>query len=213
MDRGMTMRAGILIGLSAAALAGCAEMRPRGIVQSPGQDWRAVASPGDRVRMSEWRSAFVTGLKQAHAAGKGAAIDAQGALLMPDAAVMGPAIPSGEYRCRIVKLGMKSPGMLPYVAYPPFACRVQPMQGLQQFAKLTGSQRPVGLLFPGDQLRSVFLGTLVLGDETRAMQYGHDPERDLAGFVERIGPQRWRLLLPAPAFESLIDVIEIVPAG
>ena len=39
---------------------------------------------------------------------------------------------------------------------------------LQGFAKLTGSQRPVGLIFPGDALRQVFLGTLVLGDETRA---------------------------------------------
>jgi hypothetical protein len=62
-------------------------------------------------------------------------------------------------------------------------------------------------------LRQVFLGSLVLGDETRAMQYGNDPERDLAGFVERIGDRRWRLLLPRPRFESLIDVVEIVPAA
>ena len=39
---------------------------------------------------------------------------------------------------------------------------------------MTGSQRQVGKLFPGDMLRQVFLGTLVLGDEARAMQYGHD---------------------------------------
>ena len=59
--------------------------------------------------------------------------------------------------------------------------------GLQRFAKLTGSQRPVGMIFPGDAMRQVFLGTLVLGDESRAMQYGRDRDRDLAGFVERIG--------------------------
>ena len=49
-----------------------------------------------------------------------------------------------------------------------------PSASLQRFAKLTGSQRYVGLIFPGDAMRQVFLGTLVLGDETRAMQYGQD---------------------------------------
>ena len=83
---------------------------------------------------------------------------------------------------------------------------------MQGFAKLTGSQRQVGLIFPGDAMRQVFLGTLVLGDEARAMQYGRDPERDVAGFVERIGPNRWRLIMPRPHFESQIDVMELVPA-
>ena len=62
------------------------------------------------------------------------------------------------------------------------------------------------------QVRQVFLGTLVLGDEQRAMQYGRDPDRDVAGFVEKIGPNRWRLVMPYPAFESLTDVLELVPA-
>ena len=84
---------------------------------------------------------------------------------------------------------------------------------LDRFAKLTGSQRQVGVIFPGDALRQVFLGTLVLGDETRAMQYGRDAERNVAGFVERIGPRRWRMLMPRPHFESQIDVLELVPIG
>jgi hypothetical protein len=113
----------------------------------------------------------------------------------------------------VIKLGAKSPGMLDYVAYPAFACRVQQERGLQGFAKLSGSQRPVGLIFPGDALRQVFLGTLILGDEVRAMQYGDDPDRDLAGFVERIGPARWRIVFPRPAFESTLDVIELMPAN
>jgi hypothetical protein len=68
------------------------------------------------------------------------------------------------------------------------------------------------LIFPGDALRQVLLGTLVLGDETRAMQYGRDTDRDVAGYVERIGPNRWRLIQPYPHFESLIDVLELTPA-
>jgi hypothetical protein len=103
--------------------------------------------------------------------------------------------------------------MLDYIAYPAFDCRVQAERDLQGFAKLTGSQRPVGLIFPGDALRQVFLGTLVLGDETRALQYSQDELRDVAGYVERVGPNRWRLVMPEPHFESQLDVIELVPSS
>ena len=103
--------------------------------------------------------------------------------------------------------------MLDYVSYPPFTCRVRADRDLQDFAKLNGSQRPVGLLFPGDAMRQVFLGTLVLGDEQRALQYGQDETRDIAGFVERIGPDRWRLVMPRPHFESQLDVMELVPSS
>ncbi len=98
----------------------------------------------------------------------------------------------------MIKLGAKQPGLLDYVAYPAFTCRIQQDRRWQGFAKLSGSQRPVGLIFPGDSMRQVFLGTLVLGDESRAMQYGRDPDRDVAGFVERIGPERWRHGAAAP---------------
>ena len=47
----------------------------------------------------------------------------------------------------------------------------------------------------------------------RDRNYGSDRMRDMAGLVERIGDNRWRLVLPAPAYESLVDVIELVPAG
>jgi hypothetical protein len=84
---------------------------------------------------------------------------------------------------------------------------------LQSFAKVNGSQRQVGTIFPNDPLRQVFLGTIALGDEQSAKQYGRDRERDVAGYVERVGPNRWRLIMPRPAFESVIDVMELVPAG
>ena len=80
------------------------------------------------------------------------------------------------------------------------------------FAKLTGSQRPIGHILPSVGERRVFLGTLQLGDERRALEYGHDRDRDMAGIVERIGEQRWRLAFPYPAFESTIDIIELVPS-
>lgn len=173
------------------------------------QTWQEVATPEDRVRLRDWRSAFTRALEQARAANHGAEIAREGVLLEPDAAVGGP-VPNGDYRCRVIKMGAKSPGMLDYIAYPAFRCRIE--QGkAQRFTKLTGSQRHVGLIYPSDQLRQVFLGTLVLGDETQAYQYGRDLDRDVAGWVERIGENRWRVVLPYPNYESLLDLIELVP--
>ena len=197
--------------LLAALTVGCARLEPLDHVIHAQHDWRSAATEDDRDRLREWRSAFASALEAARAAGHAQEIAREGALLQPDAA-LGGLIPDGDYRCRVIKLGAKSPGLLDYVAYPYFLCRVQQQGQLQSFAKLTGSQRHVGLIFPGDALRQVFLGTLVLSDEQRAMHYGADRERDLAGFVERIGPDRWRLILPSPHFESKLDVIELVPA-
>ncbi|HVM37168.1 MAG TPA: DUF4893 domain-containing protein [Sphingomicrobium sp.] len=204
----------LLVPVLAALLSACGAMRAGSAVIEPqSSDWRAVATRYDRERLRDWRSAFTSGLRAARASGRAAEIAREGALLEPDAALPGAAIPNGAYRCRMIKLGAKSAGGLDYVAYPPFACRVRQERELQGFAKLSGSQRQVGLIFPGDSLRQIFLGTLVLGDEARAMQYGRDRERDLAGFVERIGPGRWRLIMPRPHYESQIDVLELVPAG
>jgi len=196
------------------SLASCATAQQSGtVIQRPQRDWRAIATADDRGRLREWRGAFVEGLREAKADGHEAEIIREGKLLEPDAALGGGPIPNGMYRCRTIKLGTRAEGMLSYIAYAPFSCRVRAEQGIQGFAKLTGSQRQMGLIFPGDALRQVFLGTLLLGDETRSMQYGRDRERDVAGFVERIGPNRWRLILPRPHFESDLDVLELRPAN
>jgi hypothetical protein len=165
------------------------------------------------LRLRDWRSSFVAGLDAARKAGHSADIAREGALLDPDAALAGPAIPNGMYRCRVIKLGAKDPGNLDYASYPGFNCRVRPERTLQRLGKLSGAQRYVGVIFPGDAIRNVFLGTLAFADESRALQYGQDDQRDVAGYVERIGPNRWRLVMPAPHFESRLDVMELVPEG
>ena len=138
-------------------------------------------------------------------------ISREGSLLEPDAALGPVPIPNGDYKCRVIKLGSKSPGGLDYITYPAFNCRVGQENELQNFNKLTGSQRHTGMIFADSAIRQAFLGTLVLGDENRAMQYGRDEDRDLAGWVERVGDNRWRLILPYPHYESTLDVIELVP--
>ena len=175
-------------------------------------DWRQVATASDRERLRNWRTAFTRALDQARKAGHSAEIAREGRLLEPNAALGPVPIPNGRYKCRVIKVGAKSKGLLGYIVYPAFDCRIQREKQLQSLYKLTGSQRHAGLIFADSPLRQVFLGTLVLGDENRAMQYGRDPDRDLAGWVERIDDQRWRLVLPYPVFESTLDVVELVPA-
>jgi hypothetical protein len=198
----------------ALALAGCASGgndEPR-LAQAAPPDWRTIATEHDRDRLREWRTAWIEAIRKVDASGQRIALAREGALLQPDVAVEWRDPPPGEYSCRVIKMGAKQPGLLDYVAYPAFNCRIRQEQGMMSFAKLTGSQRPIGHLLPfNGQQRMVFLGTLQLGDERRSLEYGHDRERDMAGIVERIGERRWRLVLPYPAFESTIDILELVP--
>jgi hypothetical protein len=142
-------RAAILLLLS-FSVAACSALPPTGtVIPYAARDWRTVATDDDRERLRDWRDAFVAGLKAARAAGHSDSIAREGALLEPDSALGGAPIPNGNYRCRVIKLGAKSSGLLDYVSYPPFACRIRQERDLQGFAKLTGSQRHVGLIFPG----------------------------------------------------------------
>ena len=204
-----------LPAVAALALHGCASLAAGSASAAPApgaNDWRTIATESDRERLRQWRSAWTGGLEEARSSGHGATLAREGALLEPDAALPWSQPASGNYRCRTIKIGSQSEGGLDYIAYPAFACRIRPEDGVTGFAKLSGSQRPIGIFLPDNSRRMVFLGTLQLGDETAALRYGRDRERDLAGFVERIGENRWRLVLPYPHFESTIDVIELIPS-
>ena len=198
----------------ALTCAGCdVIMQPSGLIPRWTTAWREVATDADRERLRDWRKSFTDALAAARKAGHAAEVAKEGALLDPDAALGGQQAPNGMYRCRVIKLGAKSEGLLDYVSYPAFTCRVRAERDLQRLEKLSGSQRYIGLIFPNDAMRQVFLGTLVLGDEQGAMQYSEDQHRDIAGYVERIGPNRWRLIMPKPQFESQLDVMELAPSS
>ena len=206
----------IAAALICALLAGCGGGRdrpePRAASRGP-TDWRAVVTDADRTRLRTWHAAWTEAMDQVRSAGRTAELAPFGALFEADRALATPLPPPGDYRCRTVKLGAKSPGSLAFVAYPWFACRIEQERDVLSFVKDSGSQRPVGLIFPDSDVRAVFLGTLLLGDESSPLQYGQDRARDMAGIIERIDDRRWRMTLPYPAFESMMDVVELVPAG
>jgi hypothetical protein len=204
----------VLIVTALLACSSCSVIeQPSGLIPRWTTAWREVTTPDDRERLMNWRSSFVAALNAAKAAGHSAEIAREGPLLDPDAALANPAIPSGIYRCRVIKLGAKAAGNRAFAEFPSAPCRVKPERDLHRLSKLGGSQRYLGLIFPDDAIRQVFLGTLVLEDERRALQYGQDEQRDVAGYVERVGPSRWRVVMPQPHFESQLDVMELVPAA
>jgi hypothetical protein len=199
--------------LALLALAGCT--RSREVVappnaERPSDTWHSLVTDDDRNRVRHWRDTWTEALAQAQPA-FAAAIAREGPLLDPDAALPAARLPAGDYRCRTVKLGTQDAGHAAFTAYEPHLCRIGAEGTRLNFTVLDGPQRPIGTLFPDTGRRMVFLGTLQLGDEALAYRYSRDRERDMVGLLERIGDHRWRLVLPHPHFESLLDVIELIP--
>lgn len=187
---------------------------PRSFIglSSEGTDWRRVATSADRRRLRGWRQAWIDALAKASTSVNAMTISHDPALFDPDRALPGAMPPPGAYRCRVFKLGANGTAMRNITAYSAVDCHVSAEGAVSSLYQVAGPQRPIGLVFPDSSARAVFLGTMVLGDETKPLKYGQDANRDLAGYVERIGERRWRLVLPRPRFESLLNVVEIVPA-
>lgn len=219
----MSVRARLVPALLIAGMvAGCATKAPcpapsgaaAATPAAAAPEWQDVVTDPDHVRLRGWRQSFVDALARARKDGHGAAIDAEGAMLDPDRGQEKPDLPAGTYLCTIVKLGSKEAGHTSFIRYPTHHCRVTPAaQGLMRFVELDGLQRPSGLLYPDTTSRVVFLGTMVLGDEIKAISYGRDADRDMVGALQRVSEARWRMLFPDPAWESQMDVLELVPEG
>jgi hypothetical protein len=213
-------RPSVLIVLTAAAVSACATAAPPPppIPEGPGagpvlRDWRGVVTATDRDRYNRLDAAWSLALEQARRQRGSGDLASTGALIDPDAARPDVTPPAGDYRCRTVKLGSQGGEEgLGYVVYGWFACRIEQTPHGLKFSKLTGSQRPAGLLFPENDRRMVMLGSLALADEPPANSYGQRPDRDLVAVLERIGERRWRLAIPWPQAESNLDLIELVPA-
>ena len=141
-------------------------------------------------------------------------IRSEGVLLRPRAALPRPAPTPGSYNCRLIKLGKATPKAPALEKFKPFFCYVEVEGDLLTIVKQTGSQRPAGRLWEDDEAtRLVFLGSLALGGEDQPLAYGDNPKRDMAGVLERIGPFRWRLVIPWPQSTSKLDVFELTPVA
>ena len=208
-----------LIALAALSVSACATPPPPPpIPGGPGagavlRDWRGIVTASVRDRYSRLDAAWSLALQQARRQRGSGDLASTGELIDPGAARPSVAPPAGDYRCRTVKLGSQGgEDGLGYVVYGWFDCRIEHTPNGLKFIKLTGSQRPAGLLFPENDREMVLLGSMALADEPPANSYGQRPDRDLIAVLERIGEARWRLAIPWPQYESNLDLIELIPA-
>ena len=205
----------------AAALSGCETAKPKlppGVRPSvevgppPKSDvWKGVATAEDRDRIARLGLAWQDALSDAQRS-NAAEVRREGKLLLPRSGLPRPDPTPGSYNCRLIKLGKAAATGKPYETFKPFFCYVEVEDDLLTIVKQTGSQRPAGRLWADDDpTRLVFLGSLALGNEDQPLAYGDDPKRNMAGVFERIGPFRWRLVIPWPQSTSKLDVFELTP--
>ncbi|HEY5722914.1 MAG TPA: DUF4893 domain-containing protein [Allosphingosinicella sp.] len=177
-------------------------------------EWRRIAAAEDAGRIEGIPSAWARGLQDARADGFARRIASEGDLLDPEAALPRPAPTPGAYRCRLLRLGGHARGEAAFSAFRPFYCFVGigDHDDRLSITKSEGSARPAGYLWEdGGKRRMIFLGALAPGAGP-APAYGDDRARDLAGIVERIGPFRWRLVIPRPASGAALEIFEMEPA-
>jgi hypothetical protein len=204
----------------AVAVSGCATkppaapgVRPSVEVGPPAKSnaWKGVATAADKDRLARLGLAWSEALDEAKRT-NASDIRREGKLLMPRSALPRPEPTPGSYNCRLIKLGKATPKTKSYETFKPFFCYVEVENDLLTIVKQTGSQRPAGRLWEDDDsTRLIFLGSLALGNEDQPLAYGDDPNRDMAGVFERIGPFRWRLVIPWPQSSSKLDVFELTP--
>ena len=175
--------------------------------------WKLVATDADEDRIARLGLAWQEALADARR-GFSDEIRKEGVLLHPRASLARPAPTPGSYYCRLIKLGKASPRSKAYESFKPFFCYVEVEGDLLTIVKQTGSQRPAGRLWEDDDSkRLIFLGSLALGDEQQPLAYGDNPKRDMAGVLDRIGPFKWRLVIPWPQSTSKLDVFELTPVA
>lgn len=214
----MRRHTALAVSLVLAALAGCA-------TSPKPPPWQQVILPPDRQRLAALWDAWTAALATADAQGHAAALAALGPLAdpkaaTPDAANSGPLPGPGAYRCRSIRIGVRSNDMMPnapdgpaMLKAEPSVCTISKQGRMLWFEQGGGVQRVGGRLFADDNRidgnRLVFLGSMALPGETGFMRYGADGDRDQVGVVRPLGPGLWRLELPWPMWQSDLQVIEI----
>jgi len=214
-----------MIAVLGIVVTGCADLqrRPQAdmsrasvTVEPPAKSeaWRRIATEGDRDRIDRLGLAWQAALEEARRGGHSADLRREGRLLEARGALPRPAPTPGSYNCRMIKLGQTGTRGPVFERFRPFFCYVEVEGELLTIVKQTGSQRPAGRLWEDDREdRLIFLGSLALGNEDQPRAYGEDPRRDMAGIFERIGPFRWRLVIPWPQSTSKLDVFELTPVA
>ena len=202
------------------AAAACQPKPPPGVVPAitievPDEEsWAEVASTADMARIAAAPAAWTEALAAARKAGFRRAIEEEGALLDPAAALARPEPTPGFYHCRVLRFGKPGTRQRAFTAYKSFFCYVGVGDGRLALTKDEGSERWGGYLWDDkdEPRRMIFLGAATLGKGEAPPPYGDDAGRNVAGILERIGDFRFRLVMPDPQSGSRLDVVELIAA-
>ena len=111
---------------------------------------------------------------------------------------------TGNWKCRTTKLGNESK----LVIYSWFKCRVTDDGSGWMLEKTSGSQRTKGRFYTESDNRLTYLGVgYVAGEKPR--NYSVGPDVDQVGYVYRTAKNEFRIEFPAPARESVMDILEL----
>ena len=207
--------------LAPVALAGCQTTPPAAstatIVAPPAATapaapaWAALLQAQDLDRLQRLDAAWSAGLAAARRGGFARRVQADGALLDPAGALPRAAPAPGSYRCRLVRLGAAARRRA-YTSDASSFCYVGVEGPLLSLTRQTGTTRPGGYLHTDTDTRQIFIGAAATGREEVPPAYGNNPARNVSGIFERVGPFRYRLVVPWPADGAAIEVLELIPA-
>ena len=162
-----------------------------------------LMTPADKTRLAAYGETRKTALAEARAGGDATEMkDVDALLAKPLLAFSGYDL-TGKWQCRTIKLG----NAVPLVVYGWFKCSVSDDGSGWRLEKTSGSQRTQGRFYDDSDKRLIYLGSFYV-DGDPVPKYGSGPETDQVGYAFRTGPQQWRIELPAPYYESKLDILE-----
>jgi hypothetical protein len=196
--------------LTACAPRSAVQLVSAQVVPAP-PGWEALISAQDRDRLARLPATWATALA-AISLRQRALVAKESDLLVAGAARSHPGLPPGSYRCRLVKLGADTPRGPAIRSFPDNYCYIRAEAGdALSFTKQTGSELPGGWLHADSDRRMILVGARQRAVGDNSLVYGAAPDRDLVGTVERVGPFRWRLVLPWRADVPGLDIYELTP--
>ena len=174
---------------------------PAGMAHADGVVQKLI-TPADKARLEQYGETRKAALQEAKA-GETAEVAELDALLAKPLLSLPDFDLGGDWQCRTIKAG----GLSPLVVYRWFKCQVSDDGSGWKLEKLSGSQRTTGRFYDDGEQRLIYLGSFSIAGET-PKPYGSGPETDQVGYAFRTGPTEWRIELPAPQYESKLDILE-----
>ena len=207
MQHGSLLLVSIAMLLSGCA-AGLTHPAPKGLVSAPVEPagWEAAITAPDEARLAALPDLWAKARASVSGRAK-AQFEREGPLVDPAAALDLPALPPGQYSCRLVRLG----GRAGFATFKPDLCTVDGSARSLSLTKQSGSILPGGWLFADTDRRQIFLGTLRSARMKSAPAYSTNPAQDAVGVVERVAPFRWRLVFARAGVGATLDIYELVP--